>query len=130
MILLDTSTLIDAITGPKLSGRALLRLLDTGERVALPALVVYEWLRGPRSAKEIADQEDLLPVSAAIPYEPEDAALSADIYRSIRGAGRRARSREIDIAIAACSIRHKAELWTLNPSDFADIPGLLLLRPR
>jgi predicted nucleic acid-binding protein len=48
------------------------------------------------------------------------------ICRSVR----RARSREIDIAIAACTICHQTELWTLNPADFADIPGLRLLNPR
>jgi predicted nucleic acid-binding protein len=58
-----------------------------------------------------------------LPYESEDARISAEIYRSVR----RARSREIDIAIAACAIRREAELWTLNRADFADIPGLRLV---
>jgi predicted nucleic acid-binding protein len=41
---------------------------------------------------------------------------------------RRARGREIDVAIAACAIEHGATLWTLYPSDFRDIPGLSLYR--
>jgi len=110
MVMLDTSVLIDGLTGPKHSGAALNRALEMPERMALSVLVIYEWLRGPRTEREIQMQELLLPASAAIPFRPEDAALSADIYRSVRGAGRRARSREIDIAIAACAIRHKAEL--------------------
>lgn len=125
MIFLDTSALIDSLTGSKRSEPILYRLVQQ-EQLALPSLVIYEWLRGPRTRHEIADQEVLFPADAAIPFLPEDAALSAGIYRSVR----RARSREIDIAIAACAIRHKAELWTLNPSDFADIPGLRLLKPR
>jgi predicted nucleic acid-binding protein len=88
--------------------------------MALPCLVLYEWLRGPRARQEIADQEALFPASAALPFGPEEAALSAELYRTVR----RARAREIDLAIAACAIRHEAELWTLNPRDFADIPGL------
>jgi predicted nucleic acid-binding protein len=88
--------------------------------------VIYEWLRGPRAPGEIADQEDLFPIRAALPFGPEDAALSADLYRSLR----RARSRELDIALAACAIRREAELWTLNPTGFADIPGLMLLQAR
>lgn len=124
VVMLDTSVLVDSLTGPKHSGPALLRALEQGERIALSSLVIYEWLRGPRTRKEIADQEDMFPSSAALPFGPEDAALSADLHRSVR----RARSREIDIAIAACAIRREAELWTLNPADFADIPGLRLVR--
>ena len=122
MILLDTSILVDCLTGPRNSEPALYRVLARKERISLPSLVIYEWLRGPRTAAEIADQEALFPINAALPFRPEDAALSARIYRSVS----RARSREIDIAIAACTIRHEAELWTLNPADFTDIPGLRL----
>ena len=32
------------------------------------------------------------------------------------------------VAIAACAIEHGAALWTLNPEDFQDIPGLTLYR--
>ena len=35
--------------------------------------------------------------------------------------------REMDIAIAACAIVNAASLWTLNPGDFPDIPGLTLV---
>lgn len=121
MIFLDTSALIDSLTGSKRSEPVLYRLVEH-EKLALPALVIYEWLRGPRTRHEIADQEAIFPTGEAIPFDVEEAVVSAQIYRSVR----RARSREIDIAIAACAIRHKAELWTLNPSDFADIPGLKL----
>jgi len=48
--------------------------------------------------------------------------IAAELYRTLR----RARGREIDVAIVACSISHGAELWTLNPDDFKDIPGLKL----
>jgi predicted nucleic acid-binding protein len=94
--------------------------------MVLPALVIYEWLRGPREPSELVVQERLFPASAALPFGTEDAMLSAQLYRIVR----RARSREIDIAIAACAIRHEAELWTLNSGDFADIPGLRLFDPR
>lgn len=120
MVFLDTSVLIESLTGPKRSAPALYRLVQHGERIALPSLVLYEWLRGPRTRQEIADQEELFPASAALPFGPEEAALSAELYRTVR----RPRGREIDLAIAACAIRHEAQLWTLNPRDFADIPGL------
>lgn len=125
MIVLDTSVLVDALTGAKRSGSPL-RSLVLGRRIVLmPSLVLYEWLRGPRTAIELQDQETIFPSGAALPFDVEDAALSAKLYRSVR----RARLREIDIAIAAITIRHRAELWTLNRPDFADIPGLRLFVP-
>jgi predicted nucleic acid-binding protein len=123
MVLLDTSVLIDSLTGPRRSQPALYRLVQRGERTALPSLVLYEWLRGPRTKDEIADQEELFPSSAAVPFGPKEAALSAELYRTMR----RARGREIDLAIAACAILREAELWTLNTRDFAGIPGLRLI---
>ena len=103
----------------------LTRLLDDGERLGLCTMVLYEWLRGPRLPAELAIQEVLLPSDSALPFEAEDARISAEIYRTLP----RARSREIDIAIAACAIRHNTELWTLNLADFADIPRLRLYKP-
>lgn len=125
MIVLDTSVLIDSFTGPKNSQPALLRLLMHGELVVLPSLALYEWLRGPRTGSEIAAQENVFPAGEELAFGRPEAALAAILYRSVA----RARSREIDIAIAACAIRNQAELWTLNTEDFADIPGLSLWRP-
>ncbi len=122
MIVLDTSVLVDSLTGPKRSAAALRSEIERGERIVLPTLVLYEWLRGPRLRQELAAQEALFPAAAAIPFGPEEAARSAKLYQSVR----RARGREIDLAIAACAILRQATLWTLNPADFADIPGLRL----
>jgi predicted nucleic acid-binding protein len=126
VIFLDTSLLIDSLTGPRNSGPVLIRILDSGERVLLPTIVLYEWLRGPRTSGELAIQEGLFPSGSAVVFAAEDATLAARLYRAVR----RARDREADIAIAACAIRHDAELWTLNAADFKDIPGLRLLRLR
>ena len=120
---LDTSALIDALTGPKRSEPRLRQLIETGERVFLSALVVFEWRRGPRSAAEIADQEALFPPDEAVAFGLIEARLAADLYKQVK----RARGREIDIAIAACAIAHDSRLWTINPSDFKDIPALKLL---
>jgi predicted nucleic acid-binding protein len=120
---LDTSILIDALTGPRRSAPALRGLIERGERLALSTLVLYEWLRGPRRPEELQAQEALFPRDEAIPFGPREAALAADIYRQTR----RPRGREIDLAIAACAVAHGAAFWTLNPADFADLPGLTLL---
>ncbi len=122
MILLDTSALIDSLTGPRRSAPALRKAMEKGERILLPSLVLYEWLRGPRLPEELAAQEALFLSSSAVPFGPQEAALSAKLYRSLR----RPRGRETDVAIAACAITREAALWTLNGSDFADIPNLRL----
>jgi len=123
VIHLDTSVLIDALTGPKRSAPRLRAWIDRRERVLLSTLVLYEWLRGPRFPEEIEAQEALFPAAAAVAFGPEEAALAADLYRALR----RPRGRELDLAVAACAITHGAALWTLNRKDFGDIPDLRLL---
>lgn len=123
MIHLDTSVLVDALTGPRRSAAALRRSFARGERVLLSSLVLYEWLRGPRLEAELLAQEALFPRESAVAFGAGEAGLAADIYRSLK----RPRGREIDIAIAACAISHAAMLWTLDPEDFRDVPGLTLM---
>ena len=123
MIVLDTSALIDSLTGPRRSGPTLYSLVREGTRLLMPALVLYEWMRGPRTAEEMTVQEALFPAETALPFGAGDAALSARLYRTVR----HPRGREIDLAIAACALNRGAELWTLHRGDFADIPGLKLL---
>jgi predicted nucleic acid-binding protein len=123
MIHLDTSVLVDALTGPKRSAPILRDLIQEGERVGLSTLVLYEWLRGPRTREELHAQEALFPGNEAVSFGPGEASLAADTYRKMR----RPRGREIDLAIAACAVAHGAALWTLNRADFADIVGLTLI---
>jgi predicted nucleic acid-binding protein len=126
VIHLDTSVLVDALSGTRRSVRALRRAVEDGERVAISTLVLYEWLRGPRLDSELADQEELLPLEHAVPFGYREATLAAQLYRAVP----RARGRELDLAVAACALVHGAALWTLNGKDFQDIPGLALRRGR
>ena len=125
MTVIDTSVLVDGLTGAKHSIAAIRSAVAAGERIVMPSLVLYEWLRGPRVQEEVADQEALLPTRAALPFGSEEAAISAELYRRVP----RARGREMDLAIAACAIAWGAALWTLNPADFRDLPGLQLYSP-
>jgi len=119
VIVLDTSVLIDSLTGPKRSAPRLRATLEQGERLLLPSWSSTSGCAGRGSPKELPAQEALLPSESAIPVSSEQAALSARLYRTVR----RPRGREIDIAIAACAITRDAPLWSLNPAGFADIPG-------
>ncbi len=125
MILLDTSVLIDTLTGGRRSAPALRRAIESGERIALPTLVLYEWQRGPRRDEELAAQEALWPGDNAIAFGSNEAATAAALYQTVRAP----RGREIDLAIAACAICWSAELWTLNVKDFRDVPGLAMYKP-
>jgi predicted nucleic acid-binding protein len=122
VIHLDTSVLVDALTGARRSAPDLRRFIERGERIQVSAIVLYEWLRGPRRPDELKDQELLFPRNTAVAFGAAEAARAAQLYTHVS----RARGREIDLAIAACAIVHSASLWTLNREDFADIPDLVL----
>ena len=126
MIHLDTSVLVDALTGPRHSAGALRRVVEQGERVAISTLVLYEWLRGSRVEAELADQEALFPAEHAVLFGYREAVRATQLYRAVP----RARGREFDLAVAACALVHQASLWTLNPGDFSNVPGLTLYRAR
>jgi predicted nucleic acid-binding protein len=126
MILLDTSALIASLTGNRAAMKTLRAAVAQGQPIRLSTLVLYEWLRGPRTSSEILEQEQLLPTHEALAFGSREAVFAADLYRAVS----RARTREVDIGIAAIAIRHKAHLWTLNSADFADIPGLSLWKGR
>jgi predicted nucleic acid-binding protein len=119
----DTSALIDALTGPRRSLDALIRLTSEGHRLAVSALVLYEWQRGPRTAEELAAQEELFPSDETVSFGAVESNVAARLYKETR----RPRGRELDLAIAACAQVAGAALWTLNPADFRDIPGVRLV---
>ena len=120
---LDTSALVGALAGPREASDRLHEFIVERHRVQLSAIVLYEWLRGPRTVNELRVQEELFPGAQAVPFGTEAAAQAAALYAQLP----RARGRDLDIAIAACALVHDAALWTLNPRDFSDVPGLKLL---
>jgi predicted nucleic acid-binding protein len=126
LIFLDTSVLVESFTGSQPLLNSFRAMIQQNERLALSSIVLYEWLRGPRFAEELEVQEAAFPSESVVAFHPEDAAIAARIYRSLQ----RPRGRKVDIMIAACAIRHDAELWTLNVADFKDIPGLRMIRAK
>jgi predicted nucleic acid-binding protein len=89
----------------------------------LSSIVLYEWLRGPRTRVELAAQQDLFPSEAAVAFGVAEAVVASRLYRTVP----RARGREIDIAVAACALVAGAAIWTLNSADFRDIPDVRLV---
>lgn len=123
MIVLDTSVLIEALSRRGATTDAMRTTIAEGHRIVLPALVLYEWLRGPRTPEELAAQEALFPTDSALAFGPEEASVAARLYTEIKSA----RGREIDLTIASHAIVEDAIVWTLNVADFEDLPGVRLL---
>ena len=55
-------------------------LIDEGHRVRLSTIVLYEWLRGPRTLTELRVQEELFPREQTVPFDAEAAARAAALY--------------------------------------------------
>jgi predicted nucleic acid-binding protein len=123
LIVVDTSVLVDALTGSRRLLDRLTALIDSGERLIMPSIVLYEWRRGPREPQELLFCEELFPQDQAVVFGAPEANVAANLYRKVR----RARGREIDLTIAATAIIRDAALWTLNRDDFRDIEGLTLI---
>jgi len=122
VILVDTSVLVDAFSGRRDLLASLTTTVRPGERLGIPALALYEYLRGPRTELEIAHQERVFPAHGAIPFGPAEAVIAARLYRELA----RPRQRANGIAIAATALAHDVALWTVNTPDSRDIPGLRL----
>jgi predicted nucleic acid-binding protein len=125
VILLDTSLLVEGLGAGGSMRQHLRDAIAQSERMAIPSLVLYEWLRGPRGKEELAAQEALFPSRETLPFGADEARVAAELYQELP----RPRGREIDLAIAACAFVWKARIWTLNVEDFSDIPGLEIRGP-
>lgn len=123
MIVIDTSALIDCLTGSRKSAPRLSQLIAAGERILLPTPVLYEWLRGPRVQQELRNCEDLFPDDQITAFGVQEARVAARLYQTVHSP----RRREIDLAIAAVAITYDAALWTLNHHDFRDIKEISLI---
>lgn len=122
---LDTSVLVEALVPNGTLTNALRKLIRAGDKPTLSTIVLYEWLRGPRSPEELELRRAILPDDRLAAFGPDEASRASTIYKSVR----RPRGREADLAIAACALVHEASLWTQNAEDFGDIPGLKLYEP-
>lgn len=125
LVHVDTSVLVDAFTGPRRSLARLEAATIAGEVMSFCSIVLYEWLRGPRTEDEVETVRAFFETERLPAFGERDARTAAALYRRVK----RARQRQADLAIAACAIEQGAALWTLNDGDFNDIPGLRLFHP-
>ena len=77
----------------------------------------------PQAALRRARLDLLFAGLPVVPFESAD----ADAYRDIVAATGYSRRKLLDRMIAAQALVHRATLVTMNPSDFADVPGLDLV---
>lgn len=124
LIHLDTSVLVDAFTGERRSLPRIRAATASGDVLTFSTIVLYEWLRGPRTDEEINAVDAVFEMDLLAVFGRREAVRAARLHRDAKNA----RQRQADLAIAACAMEHDAHLWTLNRVDFADIAGLTLYR--
>jgi tRNA(fMet)-specific endonuclease VapC len=122
--LLDTNACIAVINGRPPAVRQRLReVLASGERVAIPAIAVFELWYG--SAKSTRDTERLvlfLGQFDAVSFDLEDARAAGIIHAGLEQSGMPIGA--YDTLIAGQTIRHRMILVTANETEFERVPGL------
>jgi len=124
--LLDTSVVID------LASVDAERLPDES---AIAAITLAELAAGPHATGDLAErarrQEWLQWATASwepLPFDSEAARTYGLVYACVRAAGRRPRSRLVDLLIAAIAGANSLPLYTRNSDDFAGLEELLVVR--
>ncbi len=123
LIHLDTNFLILSAQPGNPAGDVLRRWRDEGVQLAVSAMAWAEFRCGPASPALIKIWEALLS-KRIVPVDREMADLAGDLFNRT---GRRSRSLP-DCLIAACAMRSRASLATLNGADFEPLLpfGLML----
>jgi toxin FitB len=117
---LDTSVVIATNVGPLEGELAIsavtLAELHYGVLVTADAAVRAERLRRLSELQRTFD---------ALPVDEEVATSYGELAAAVATAGRKPRTRAMDLLIAATAHAHSARLYTRNPSDLAGIEDLI-----
>ena len=117
---LDTDFLVKAAATAGEERQQLIRILEQEVPVGMSAIAWYEFSRGPRTPEQLAVAAFLIEEEDIVAFDAAAAIQAADTFRRAGFPRRRAN----DIAIGTLAARAGAELWTLNPIDFVDVPDL------
>ncbi len=119
---LDTSTviLLGRLSEADLPDEPLITAVTLAELSVGPLVVTTRTERAARQAVLQQAEADL----EALPFDAGAARAFGRVAASMRGAGRKAEARASDAIIAATAVANELPLYTVNPTDFADIDGL------
>jgi predicted nucleic acid-binding protein len=113
VICLDTNYLILGLVPGSPEGDRLREWTATGTRLVAPAVVWFEFLCGPVSARQVETMRAFL--HEVIPFAEPHAGLAATLFNDAD----RGRSTRVDAMIAATALMADAPLATNNTADFA-----------
>jgi len=113
MIHLDTNYLIGLLVKGSSQALDVDAWLVSGELIATSAIAWTEFLNGPVTPREVGHAGGIMQ-SGIIPFGSAEAVLAADLFNKT---GRRRGSR-FDCLIGATAILAKAEIATINRTDF------------
>jgi predicted nucleic acid-binding protein len=121
--LIDTSVLVDLNS---------IQPAQLPREVAVSAMTMAQLSAGPHAASTAAErarrQDRLQRAEAAfdpLPFDREAARAYGRIYAAVVAAGRKPRSRAVDLMIAATALANDLPLYTRNMDDFVGLDDLL-----
>lgn len=123
--LLDTSTaiLLGRLSDPSaLPEEPQIAAVTLAELAVGPLVAADESERARRQAHLQQAEADFVP----LPFDDAAARAFGGVAASLRRAGRKTAARTYDAMIAATAIANDLPLYTCNPSDFAEIEGLMI----
>ncbi len=125
MVVLDTNIIIDHLRQP--SGDSILSELSKkydGEEMGISVISIQELYEGRSTTSPIKENQMMAVIGQlnVLPYDVNVARLAGKIVRDSKIIIDLA-----DAAIAATTIIHEGELYTLNTKHFQNIPNLKLL---
>ena len=121
--ILNTNTVIQLrrIEDPSLLPEELLITAVTLAELTVGPLVAHsDEDRAARQAHLQQAEADFEP----LPFDAKAARAFGQVAAAFRRSGRKTSARSYDAMIAATAIANELPLYTCNPADFSDIPGL------
>ena len=126
MILVDTDVLIEILDkGSKKGDKALARIEESKEDVAITSLTMHEVLYGIHKYGK-TKKEEKIKLIETLPFDKKDASLSSKIEIGCERRGRKIS--RMDSMIAAIAINSGAKFFTFNRKHFEEIPELNLFK--